>query len=104
MPIRESSEAEVLRMTAAEGACAVFVFTPLCGTCALAERMLDIALAAGVRVPLVKTNINFAPKLRDAWQIASVPCLALLRDGRPVRLAYAMRSVQDVHAMLKELE
>jgi len=55
-------------------------------------------------VALLKTNINFAPKLRDSWQIASVPCLALLRDGRPVRLVYAMRSVQDVHAMLKELE
>ncbi|WP_308637476.1 thioredoxin family protein [Paenibacillus silvisoli] len=80
---------------------ALFFFTPLCGTCKLALRMLEIAEAAGIAVPVRTMNINFAPALRERWRISSVPCLALLEGGQPVRFEYAMRSVDDLYRLLQ---
>ena len=105
MAIPELSEQALLRRLAerADGE-AVFVYTVFCGTCRLAERMLDIALETGLRVPVHKININYAPNLRDRWAIASVPCLVLLQGGEPVGFEYAMKAVDYLHARLKTLE
>ncbi|XEC97262.1 thioredoxin family protein [Paenibacillus tarimensis] len=79
----------------------IFLFTPLCGTCKLAEKMLQIALKSGITAPIRKLNINFAPTVRDSWQITSVPCLVLLRGGKPVKLEYRIQSVGYLYEMLK---
>lgn len=103
MPLTELDESALLDGdSAGRGTEAVLFYTPFCGTCKAAERMLDVAAAAGVPVKLYKMNVAFAPRLREAWRIASVPCLAVLRDGRPVRFEYAMRSVVHLYAVLKE--
>ncbi|MBM7567164.1 thioredoxin family protein [Paenibacillus sacheonensis] len=80
---------------------AVFFFTPLCGTCKVGLRMLEIVQAAGVDLPIVQININFAPALRDGWRVASVPALVLVRDGEPVQTEYAMQSVDSLYRLLK---
>ncbi|CAM4406609.1 thioredoxin family protein [Paenibacillus alkaliterrae] len=89
------------RLHAEGGKAAVFFFTPLCGTCKIGERMLEIAEAAGISVPVYKLNINYAPRLREHWQIASVPCLVLLDNGRPLQKEYAMKAVDHIYLMLK---
>ncbi|QHW35088.1 thioredoxin family protein [Paenibacillus rhizovicinus] len=80
---------------------AVFFYTPLCGTCKVALRMLEIVEAAGVSLTIAKININFAPSLRDGWRIASVPALVLVQDGEPVQTEYAMQSVDTLYRLLK---
>lgn len=80
---------------------AVFFYTPLCGTCKVALRMLEIVEAAGVSLPVAKININFAPVLRDGWRIASVPALVLVRDGEPEQTEYAMQSVDSLYRLMK---
>lgn len=80
---------------------ALFFVTALCGTCQLAEKMLEIALASGPCIPVSKLNINYTPRLRERWRIASVPCLIVLEDGEPVRQEYAMRSVVDLSEWLR---
>ncbi|MEV5026554.1 thioredoxin family protein [Paenibacillus sp. LPE1-1-1.1] len=102
MAIREIDEASLQKLMHAEsGKAAVYFFTPLCGTCKIGERMLEIAEMTGISVPLHKLNINYAPQLRDLWKIASVPCLVLLENGIPVQKEYAMKSVDHVYLMLK---
>lgn len=102
MAIQELDEASLLKMTIAEsGKAAILFFTPLCGTCKLAERMLEIAEAAGISTSLYKVNINYAPHLRDHWRITSVPCLAVLQDGEPIQFEYAMKSVDHIYLLLK---
>lgn len=98
--IREIPERELTECLPI-GAAAVLFFTPLCGTCKLAEKMLGIAQAAGVGMPISKLNINYAPRLREAWRIASVPCLVLLRNGQPVDRTYAVQGVDYLYAWLK---
>jgi len=105
MPIEELREDDlILRMNGNSGPEAVLFHTVFCGTCKLAERMLEIVQAAGTAVPIHKININYSPGLRDAWKISSVPCLVLLDGGRPVRFEYTMRSVDHLYGLLKGLE
>jgi len=105
MTIGEITEQEWLERAAdasasAPGKEALFFFTALCGTCKLAEKMLEVVLASGPCIPVSKLNINYAPQLRDLWKISSVPCLIVLEDGKPVRKEYAMRSVVDLREWL----
>jgi len=102
--IPEKSENELLAQLRQEGRNdpeAIYFHTPLCGTCALAERMLGIVLETGTAMPVTKVNINYAPVLRETWRISSVPCLVILENGRPARIEYALHSVVDLHRWLK---
>lgn len=102
MPLTEIDERQLIKLASADIArIAVLFTTPLCGTCKVAERMLEVAEAAGANYPLYKTNINFTPRLRDEWQIASVPCLVMIRNGQLTRKEYAMRSVDYLYELLK---
>ncbi|MWC27905.1 thioredoxin family protein [Paenibacillus sp. MMS18-CY102] len=80
---------------------AVLFYTAMCGTCQVAERMLEVVQATGIPVPVRKINISFAPVLRERWRIASVPCLVLLEGGEPVLFEYTMRSVDHLYTLLK---
>ncbi|WP_139992927.1 thioredoxin family protein [Paenibacillus paridis] len=102
MTIQEIDEKSLFNlMSSGSGKTAVYFFTPLCGTCKLGERMLEIAELTGTSVPLYKLNINYAPRLREQWKIASVPCLVLLENGEPLQKEYAMASVDHVYSLLK---
>lgn len=79
----------------------VLIYTPFCGTCQLAERMLEIVQATGIAMPLGKLNINYAPALREAWKVTSVPCLALLRGGTPIHMEYTMNSVDHLYNLIR---
>ncbi|RIX60560.1 thioredoxin [Paenibacillus nanensis] len=103
MPLQELNEKELLQLSRADiGRTAILFATPMCGTCKVAERMLEIAEAAGTDYPIYKTNINFTPRLREEWRIASVPCLIVFKNGRVVQQEYAMRSVDHLYKLLKD--
>uniref|UniRef100_A0A4Y8QAT3 Thioredoxin domain-containing protein n=1 Tax=Paenibacillus athensensis TaxID=1967502 RepID=A0A4Y8QAT3_9BACL len=81
---------------------AVFIYTPLCGTCKVAERMLQVIEAMRPNLPLFKGNINFMPELAATWQIRSVPCIAAVRGGNPQALIYSVQSVDALDLRLSE--
>jgi thioredoxin-like negative regulator of GroEL len=74
----------------------VYFYTPLCGTCKITERMLDIILAIQPDLPIVKSNINFCPQLTQSWQIESVPCLVRLEDCKIMDKRTRMQGVDDL--------
>ena len=71
----------------------VFLYTPLCGTCMAARKMLDVLYAMDNQLPLYTCNMNLAPELAKAWMIESIPCIVVLKQGRIVEKIYAMGSV-----------
>ncbi|SFB16406.1 Thioredoxin [Cohnella sp. OV330] len=87
---------------ASEGALALFVYTPLCGTCALARRMLEVAEASLTNVRIASANINLMPGMAEAFQIESVPCLLLRRQDGAWNKVYRFGSVVEVRARLAE--
>ncbi len=97
----EFTQKELLARTDAAGdPFAVFLYTPLCGTCKLAERMLDIVLTMEPGLPLYKSNINFLPLVSQSWQISSVPCIVIIEAGQAKKMIYQMRAVDDLYLQL----
>ncbi|MGC5772976.1 thioredoxin family protein [Paenibacillus pabuli] len=76
---------------------AVFIYTPLCGTCAAARRMLEIAehlLPEGI---LTEMNIHDIPELVQQFQISSVPAVMLFDGEHEVpKMVYRMNSVEHL--------
>lgn len=82
----------------------LFIYTPLCGTCAAARRMLDILEQMRPGLPLFTANINFLSKLTQQWEITSVPCLLRIQRGKPVDRLYAMKSIDHVFRFIVPTE
>lgn len=100
--IEELEEADLHRIANMQvGKAAILFTTPLCGTCKVAGKMLEIVAAANVSYRLYTTNINFTPYFRQHWQIKSVPALAILEHGSLTNIIYAMGSVSDLYEQLK---
>lgn len=85
------------------GTFAVFFYTPLCGTCKLAERMLHIVLEMYPDLPLYKSNINLMSELGVKWKITNVPSLVIFKDKEPLQKVFAMKSVDFLYNVLKPL-
>ncbi|GKU80461.1 thioredoxin family protein [Paenibacillus sp. L3-i20] len=103
MPLQELNEPQLIELSQADiGKAAILFTTPMCGTCKIAERMLEITEVAGVSYPIFKTNINFTPRLREQWRISSVPCLIVLRNGKVINQENAIHSVDYLYKLLKE--
>ena len=85
------------------GNAAILFTSPLCGTCKVAERMLEIVAHLGVPAQLYKANINFTPYFREQWQIRSIPALILIKNGKVIEQIYAMNSVDFVYTKLTSL-
>jgi len=98
MPGRLSAAAETPR--------ALYVYSPLCGTCRLAERMLALLEQSYPQLQIASVNVLEAAELVQAHRIESVPCLMLWgdetpgRDNRPEKV-YAFHSVTYMYERLK---
>ncbi|WNC12219.1 thioredoxin family protein [Brevibacillus brevis] len=80
----------------------LFIYTPMCGTCKLAERMLSVTLEALPAVNARSININLAPDMARMWEITSVPALLLFREGELIERHYAIQSAAFLFERLKE--
>ncbi len=86
-----------------QGNFAIFLYTPMCGTCKLAERMLDIIMEMQPGVRLYKSNINALSEFVQSWKIQSVPCLLVVSQGDLLYKIYAMNSVDHLYNKLKPI-
>jgi len=75
-----------------EGIGLLYFYTPLCGTCQVASRMLQI-VGELVEVTMGKMNLNFYPDLAKNFAIESVPSLLIIRNGEVQETIYAFHSV-----------
>ncbi|WP_059173566.1 thioredoxin family protein [Bacillus sp. FJAT-27445] len=71
----------------------LYFYTPLCGTCQVASRMLEVVAELLPHMEIGKVNLNYAPDFAEAFAIESVPCLVFIKEGRAMDSIYAFRSV-----------
>jgi len=83
-----------------EGIGLLYFYTPLCGTCQVASRMLQI-VGELVKVTMGKMNLNFYPDLAKNFAIESVPCLLIIRNGEVQEEIYAFHSVPYLFEKIK---
>lgn len=80
---------------------AVYLYTPLCGTCKIARQMLDIVTVMEPSLPIYQMNINYIPDLSMEWKIRSVPCLIIVQNGQVKAPLYRMESVDHLLVYLR---
>jgi hypothetical protein len=82
---------------------ALFVHTPLCGTCQAARKMLEVVADMMPAWTVVAANLNFMPGLAERWRIESVPCILALDRRGEWHKWYRIGSVVDLAARFREL-
>lgn len=102
--MHEHTEAGLPQFLDRAGTSVVFWYTPLCGTCKVAERMLDILHVMRPNDAVIKANINQYPQLAQRFRIESVPCLLEVKDGAAGRRLYAFGSIDHVHRFLTDAD
>jgi len=71
----------------------LYLYTPMCGTCQVASKMLLIAKEVLPDVVFAKSDANYLRELANQLEIESVPCLLLIEEGNILRKIYAFQSV-----------
>jgi len=79
----------------------VYFYTPLCGTCQVASRML-LVVENIVKIEMGKMNLNYYPDVAKRFAIESVPCLLFVKQGTVVDTIYAFHSVPHLLTMIDE--
>lgn len=81
----------------------LYVYTPMCGTCQVASKILTISLELVPQLLVGKMNINFFPDIARQYEIESVPCLLIFEQGILLNKIYAFQSVPYIYSLLKKL-
>nr|TXF87150.1 thioredoxin family protein [Alkalicoccus halolimnae] len=79
----------------------LYFYTPLCGTCAVAEKYIKIVEEMDSVSEVRKLDINYWPKLAEAWKIESVPCLIRIEKNNSTKKMYAMENVLKIYEFIR---
>jgi len=79
----------------------LFLYTPICGTCQVAKKMLTVVQELFPTLQMGMCNINYLPQQAQQWSIESVPCLLIIKNGQIHEKIYAFKSVENVFNLVK---
>lgn len=79
----------------------LYLYTPLCGTCQLAKKMLTVVEAAIPSLTIYMKDLNFIPRYAEKWKVESVPCLLVIEKGEIKYKKYAFHSIEHLYESLK---
>ncbi|WP_421385519.1 thioredoxin family protein [Bacillus salacetis] len=82
---------------------AFYLYTPMCGTCMVAGRMVDITEKMFPQIHFIKADLNYIPSIADRYSVESVPCMLLFNKGVLINKIYAFHSVPYLHEQLNQL-
>lgn len=80
---------------------AYYLYTPMCGTCQLASKMLEVVGAALPDLTMGKANLNYVQEIAALYEVESVPCLLITENGKLKEKVYAFHSVPYLYGKLK---
>ncbi|HLS08995.1 thioredoxin family protein [Lentibacillus sp.] len=78
----------------------LYIYTPFCGTCALARSMLDKIESVHQQDIFYEMNASLNPDFMQAYKIESVPCLLIKEDGEIKDKVYAFKSIGNIYSYL----
>jgi thioredoxin-like negative regulator of GroEL len=99
--MKERSQDEVIQLINQNHTGLIYLYTPLCGTCQTASKMVTV-LEELLHVPIAQTNLNYAPDLAKNFSIESVPCLLVVIDGQLHEKIYAFHSIPYLYEKLNQ--
>lgn len=81
----------------------IYFYTPFCGTCQVAGRMLEVVEQMIHDWSFGKSDLNYMPEVAKLFTIESVPCLLVIKEGIVLKKIYAFQSVPDLYSTIKAL-
>ncbi|WP_173108282.1 thioredoxin family protein [Bacillus sp. KH172YL63] len=82
---------------------AVYLYTPMCGTCQVAGKMMEVVEKLPQSFHFTKANLNYLPEFAKKQSVESVPCLILFKDGTEKERIYAFQSVPFLYESLNKI-
>ena len=80
---------------------ALYLYTPMCGTCKIAGRTLEITETTETGYEIGKADLNYVEPLAENYQVESVPCLLIWKNGTLVDKIYKFESVSNLFETLR---
>lgn len=100
--MKELSEKDFLNLDISPASWALFITSPFCGTCQLAEQMLEIAEASGAApFPVIKCRASEWPETVQKYRLHQVPCLIKKNSRGQIKILYAFESVTKIYEFLR---
>lgn len=70
-----------------------YLYTPICGTCQVASKMMTVIDMMKEDVPIGKADLNYLEDVAIDYKIESVPCLLIAENGKVKEKIYAFQSI-----------
>ncbi len=102
--MNEWTHKEWLKAMNTEGAAAFYLYTPMCGTCQVASKMLNVVTELLPDLEIGKANLNFVQEVAALYEVESVPCLLISEGGKLKEKVYAFQSVPYLYDKLKTVD
>ena len=80
----------------------LYLYTPLCGTCEVASKMLEIVKVLNPSLQVGKINVNYNQNIAIKYKVESVPCLLIAENGIIQQKIYAFQSVPYLNDLVKK--
>ncbi|MFF2755489.1 thioredoxin family protein [Psychrobacillus sp. NPDC058041] len=81
----------------------LYIYTPMCGTCQVASKMM-LVIKELVHYSIGQANINYLGNLAMEYEIESVPCLLIAKNGKVLKKIYAFQSVPYLFDIIKSVD
>lgn len=91
--MKDLIEAEIESAISENEKFSLYLYTPMCGTCQVASKMLHVTTELVPNLAIGKSDLNYLPKKAIEWEIESVPCLLMFKHGQVDKKIYAFHSV-----------
>ncbi|QHI71369.1 thioredoxin [Aminipila terrae] len=73
-----------------------------CGPCKMVSPIVDEIAKEVSTAKICKVNIDEQPELASAFNVMSIPTLAVIKEGKVVNVAVGARPKQDIVSMLND--
>lgn len=102
--MQEITKEEIIRILEEKESAVLYFYTPFCGTCQLAGRMVDVIEQVIDKLSFYKANLNFLSEIAELFAIESVPCLIILIDGEVREKIYAFHSIPHLLSVISDYQ
>lgn len=73
-----------------------------CGPCRMIRPMLDDIASSNDKIKIASVNIDEEDELADKYEVSSIPCLVLIKDGKEVNRNVGLIAKEQLESIIGE--
>ena len=72
-----------------------------CGPCRMLRPVLESVAKENKDIKILSIDVDEAENLAREYEVISIPCLILFKDGKEVNRSVGLKSIDDIESMIK---